>query len=536
MQLNCRLVCLLLCLTSNTIHAQRTETPANAVVQSLSGPIRGYISGSIYTFKGIPYASAKRFMPPQPVQAWQQVRSALSYGPVCPQAAPKVINESEFFFQHDFGFTSEDCLLLNIWTPSIKSERKRPVMVWLHGGGFATGSSNELLSYDGENLSNKGGVVVVNLNHRLNVLGYLDLSAFGERYRHSANNGMLDIVAALQWIQQNIELFGGDPGNITIFGQSGGGRKVTALLSMPTARGLFHKAIIQSGASLAFFTKSESQRIGKLVIQRLGLNERTIDSIRYLPYETIRQAGDAVLKQINEEYQQEHKTLDGFNARWSPALDELLLPYQPSDPRSNEFSKNIPIIIGSNKHEFVAAFNTMGPFNLPSEEEAMYQIARLFPGNEQLYAQHVRNAYPHAKRPLDLLEIDYRTRAASIKLATVKSQASPVYLYQFTWESPVLDGRFRSAHCLELPFVFNNVERCRQMTGGGAAAVKLGEMMSGYWINFARNGNPNAHKFPGWRAYTPANGFTQILDNQVSLRANHDKDLLAFFENKQQPL
>ncbi|MBP7556227.1 MAG: carboxylesterase/lipase family protein [Chitinophagaceae bacterium] len=267
-------------------------TPGDAIASTATGPVRGFSADGIYIFKGIPYAQAERFMPPRPVASWKEVRSTVSYGPVCPQNTPKVINESEFFFHHDFGFPSENCLSLNIWTPGIQDHRKRPVMVWLHGGGFATGSGNELPSYDGENLSRKGDVVVVNLNHRLNVLGFLDLSAFGEKYKNTGNMGMLDIVAALQWVKENIQSFGGDPGNITIFGQSGGGRKVTALLSMPGAKGLFNKAIIQSGAALSFYQKNESQRIGKLVAARLGLTESTIDSIQHIPYERLREAGE----------------------------------------------------------------------------------------------------------------------------------------------------------------------------------------------------------------------------------------------------
>lgn len=501
-------------------------TPGDAVASTTAGPVRGFSTEGIYIFKGIPYAQAERFMAPRPLTAWKELRSTVSYGPVCPQNTPKVINESEFFFHHDFGFPSENCLSLNIWTPGIQDHRKRPVMVWLHGGGFATGSGNELPSYDGENLSRKGDVVVVNLNHRLNVLGFLDLSAFGEKYKYSGNMGMLDIVAALQWVKANIRSFGGDPDNVTIFGQSGGGRKVSALLSMPGAKGLFHKAIIQSGAGLSFYNKDESQRIGKLVAARLGLTGSTIDSIQHIPYERLREAGEEALKQLNEEYRRQARTLDGFNVRWSPVIDNDILPYQPGDLRSNEFSKGIPIIIGSNKHEFIAAFDKTGLFHPPSEQEAMAQLAIRYPGVAEAYATAVKQAYPDTKRPLDLLEIDSRTRAASLQLADVKSAASAVYNYLFTWESPVLDGRFRSAHCLELPFVFNNVEKCREMTGLTKEAFQLGDRMSQAWINFARSGNPQYNRLPAWEAYLPANGNTLLLNATPQLVQHHDKKLL----------
>lgn len=338
--------------------------------------------------------------------------------------------------------------------------------------------------------------------------------------------GMLDIVAALHWIKENIQSFGGDPGNITIFGQSGGGRKVTALLSMPGAKGLFNKAIIQSGAALSFYHKNESQRIGKLVAARLGLTESTIDSIQHIPYERLREAGEEALKQLNDEYRRQGRTLDGFNVRWSPVIDAGIIPYQPGDLRSNEFSKGIPIIVGSNKHEFIAAFDKTGPFHQPGEQEVMTQLSARYPGLAEAYVAAVKQAYPDTKRPLDLLEIDSRTRAASLELAAIKSAASPVYNYLFTWESPVLDGRFRSAHCLELPFVFNNVEKCREMTGLTKEAFQLGDRMSQAWINFARTGNPQYKQLPVWEAYLPENGNTLLLNATPKLVQHHDRKLL----------
>ena len=198
-----------------------------AVTDTESGKVRGFIQNGIYTYKGIPYATAERFMPAKKVEPWEGVRSSTMYGPVAPLMTPttQVQDEPEFVFDHDWGYTSEDCLRLNIWTPSIDDNKKRPVLFWMHGGGFTAGSSQELPSYDGENLSNKEDVVVVSINHRLNILGFLDLSAYDEKYKHTPNNSMLDIVAALDWVKANISNFGGDPNNITIFGQSGEGPK-----------------------------------------------------------------------------------------------------------------------------------------------------------------------------------------------------------------------------------------------------------------------------------------------------------------------
>ncbi len=225
-----------------------------AVVETQSGKVRGYISEGIYTYKGIPYAEAKRFEAVQAVKAWEGVRSSTTWGPVAPLMTPTVAptaavqDEMEFFFDHDWGYPGEDCLVLNIWTPEINDDKKRPVLFWIHGGGYWSGSSQELPAYHGENLARKGDVVVISVNHRLNILGFLDLSEYGEQFKYSANNSILDLRVALEWVRNNIEQFGGDPNNVMIFGQSGGGAKVNNLLSMPSAQGLFHKAVNQSGA------------------------------------------------------------------------------------------------------------------------------------------------------------------------------------------------------------------------------------------------------------------------------------------------
>jgi para-nitrobenzyl esterase len=221
-----------------------------AVTSTDAGKVRGYIHDNIYTYKGIPYAQAKRFELPSKPTSWQNVRSSMTYGPVAPLLDPttSVQDESEFVYHHDWGYTSEDCMRLNVWTPGINDGKKRPVMFWIHGGGFTAGSSQELPSYDGENLAKKD-VVVVSLNHRLNILGFLDLSAYGEKYKHSANLSILDIKAALEWVKTNIANFGGDPNNVTIFGQSGGGAKVNTLMAMPSAKGLFQKAINEAALS-----------------------------------------------------------------------------------------------------------------------------------------------------------------------------------------------------------------------------------------------------------------------------------------------
>jgi para-nitrobenzyl esterase len=236
-----------------------------AEVDTQAGRVGGYVHKGIYTFKGIPYGAttegASRFVPPSKPASWTGVRSSRQFGHVAPQAARTgwANDEESFMFSWDDGIQGEDCLRVNVWTPGIDDHGKRPVMVWLHGGGYAAGSGQELRSYDGENLARRGDVVVVTLNHRLNVLGYLDLSGYGDKYAGSANAGMLDIVAALEWVRDNIAAFGGDPGRVTIFGQSGGGGKVSVLMGMPAAKGLFHRAIVESGSTLRVRTQESSR-------------------------------------------------------------------------------------------------------------------------------------------------------------------------------------------------------------------------------------------------------------------------------------
>ena len=253
-----------------------------AIVQTESGKVKGYVHNGIYTYKGIPYAKAERFMAPAKPATWANTRSSLTYGPVCPiDATTSVNDEFEFPFDHNWGYANENCLSLNVWTTKINDGKKRPVMVWLHGGGFTAGSSIELPSYDGENLSRKGDVVVVSVNHRLNVLGFLDLSAYGDKYKSSPNAGLLDLVAALQWVKQNIAQFGGDPGNVTIFGQSGGGGKVTCLMNAPSAGSLFHKAIVESGSYLtSFMDNNVSKRVAAALLEELQIQPAQIDSLQ----------------------------------------------------------------------------------------------------------------------------------------------------------------------------------------------------------------------------------------------------------------
>ena len=499
-----------------------------AIAETESGKVKGYVHKGIYTYKGIPYAQADRFMPPSKPASWNNVRSSLTYGPVCPiDPTTSVIDEFEFPFNHDWGFHNEHCQSLNIWTPNIADGKKRAVMVWLHGGGFAAGSSIELPSYDGENLSRKGDVVVVSVNHRLNVLGFLDLSAYGEKYKSSANVGMLDLVAALQWVKQNIAKFGGDPDNITIFGQSGGGGKVVTLMNAPSAKGLFQKAIVESGSYLTGFTeKSVSQRVAAALLEELGLQSSQIDSLQKIPYDKLSAASRKALMKVQEALKKEGKPVPGFGLGWQPVLDGSFLPYQPTDAAAIELSKNIPLLVGSTKNEFTPFVPGTRDISMDS---ATSILKKKFGDKTDAYIAAVKKAYPNTTKPSDYTDIDVVFRPGVVKHANLKASpgAAPVYVYLFTWQSPVNDGIYKSMHCMELPFVFNNIDHCEQMTGGGKQAYALAEKMSSSWINFAKTGNPNTKGLPQWPVYTAAQGATMIFDNQCSVMNNPDGDLLS---------
>lgn len=499
-----------------------------AIVPTESGMVKGYIHKGIYTYKGIPYAVAERFMAPAKPTPWKAVRSSLTYGPVCPTDATTVVNdEFEFAFQHNWGYSNENCQSLNVWTQKINDGKKRPVMVWFHGGGFTAGSSVELPSYDGESLSRKGDVVVVSLNHRLNILGFLDLSAYGEKYKSSANTGLLDLVAALEWVQKNIAAFGGDPGNVTIFGQSGGGAKVTSLMNAPSAKGLFHNAIVQSGSYLTgFMEKQTAQKIAAALLEELKLSPAQVDSLQKIPYDRLYAAGKKALVKVQNDLKAEGKSFPGLGGlAWIPVLDGSFLPYQPTEAAAKEISKNIPLLIGSTKNEFTPFAPGTRDITMEAAKEI---LEKKYKDQAPAFISAVKKAYPNTVKPSDYTDIDLVFRPGVIRQANQKATAgaAPVYMYLFSWQSPVNDGIYKSMHCMELPFMFNNISRCEEMTGGGKEAYILADKMSGAWINFAKTGNPATKGLPTWPAYTPTTGSTLIFDNQITVRNHPDAALL----------
>jgi para-nitrobenzyl esterase len=511
---------------------------ALAVAETGSGKVRGFIRLGIFTFRGIPYgastAGERRFLPPSKPAPWKDVRSSLTYGYVSPQEPRTHWDKGEvaFVYQWDDGVQDEDCLCINVWTPGVDN-RRRPVMVWLHGGGFSTGSAHDMKTYDGENLARRGDVVVVSLNHRVGVAGFLNLASIGgERYAASANAGMLDIVAALEWVRDNIRAFGGDPANVTVFGQSGGGGKVTALMAMPCAAGLFHRAIVQSGSMIHMPGPDRTAELAAAVLKELDIARGNLDRIHTVPIERIVAAGMAAAKAAFPPRVSSRPLDFGRHAElfaWAPTVDGVILPESPFRDKAPAISANIPLIVGTTRTEFGIGWlwPEFDDYSFRELSDAIVQSYGKEKGERVIDA--LRRENPGAK-PCDLFALwqSSGARLAAIRQATAKAaqKAAPVYAYVFAWNTPVFDGRIRSYHCAELPFVFDNTDRCDQATGGGPAARALAAKVSEAWIRFARTGNPNHSGLTNWPTFTVANGATMIFDNTCAAVNHPDREVL----------
>ena len=500
-----------------------------AIVETSAGNVRGYTRNGIYTFKGIPYGATTegnaRFMPPTKPAPWAGLRSSLQYEHVAPQGprAGWANDEEAWMFSWDDGIQGEDCLRVNIWTPSINDNKKRPVMVWLHGGGFVAGSGQELRSYDGENLCKRGDVVVVSLNHRLGVLGYLDLSSYGDAYASSANVGMLDIVLALEWVRDNIGNFGGNSTNVTIFGQSGGGGKVNTLMAMPSAKGLFHRAITQSGSALRVGMHEKSAKLAAAVLSELGLSDSQVSQLLTLPFERLVAAGVAVAQRNTRPGPPDFRRL-ADQLGWVPVVDGKNLPQHPFDPSAPAISSNVPLMVGTVLNEFLTAINHP-EYESMTEEAVAKRVSELYGDKSAHVIEVFRQAHTGAK-PFDILSLIFAApvREAAVTQADRKTAlgAAPAYLYWFTWQTPVLDGRPRAFHCSELAFCFDNTDRCENMTGGGPEARALAVKVSEAWLAFAQSGNPNHRGLPEWPAFTAEKCPTMRFDAVSAVENNPD--------------
>jgi para-nitrobenzyl esterase len=489
------------------------------VVETNCGKIRGFVANDINVFKGIPYAESPegdgRFAPPRRLKPWTGVRDAFEFGNRAMQddnafALPPAL--LKLFVGREMPPMSENCLVLNVWTPAVNDGRKRPVMFWCHGGAFISGSGDSPW-YDGTNLCRKGDVVVVTINHRLGAFGYLHLGEFGgEEFAASGNAGMLDIVAALEWVRDNIAAFGGDAGNVTIFGESGGGAKVSVLMAMPAAHGLFHKAIIQSGPAVQMASRDDASETARQLLAELELDPGKVSELRRVPAPELARAQAAVLKKVSMMSFANRRRV-GFN----PVVDGKHLPGGPFAPAAPAISANVPLMIGTNKDEMTLFFR-LAPWLDGLDEAAMRQRVQMFVGEQaSRIIEPYRRARPNdSMRDLVLtIATDHAMRMPSLVTADRKvgQHAAPVFVYMFTWETPVLDGKLKSPHALEIPFVFDTVNSSG-LTGDSPTRFALAEKMSRTWLAFARSGNPNHEGIPNWPPYSTERRPTMMFDNQ----------------------
>ncbi len=489
------------------------ESADNAPVAAIAtGQLRGYRDRGVSVFKGIPYGAptggANRWMPPAEPAAWSGVRDATELGPMCPQMFGAPLAEETAVLQQ--GPMSEDCLNLNVWTSSLDSGR-RPVMVWFHGGGFAIGSGGTSTN-DGVNLARKNDVVLVTINHRLNLFGFLNLAELaGPAYARSANVGMLDCVAALEWVRDNISTFGGDSSNVTIFGQSGGGMKVMNLMAMPAAAGLFHRAITQSGFAIRANAPEQATEIARLVLNTLELKPDQIAELQALPADRF----VAVLEARPE-----------LTFALGPVVDGDTLPAGPFDPSAPALSADVPILLGSTETEIVfLPFAPLDPIDDVTLFASLKQYTALDDASLAKLIEVYRTEYPdHDNTYLyQVLASDWLL-GADAALAAERKWAlgnAPAWLYYFNKHTNARGGKLRSPHTLEIPYVFDTVDRHPPILGTATEADQtLADTLSRTWATFARSGNPNNEAIPVWAPYHPRTRPVLMIGEELTTAAD----------------
>jgi para-nitrobenzyl esterase len=491
-------------------------------VEIKTGKVRGLTTRGVSSFKGIAYGAptggANRFMPPKAPQSWSGVLDAFEFGHYAPQSnRPRGEKQRQFFRilgATKAGDSSEDCLYLNVWTRGVNDGRKRPVMVWFHGGGFDQGTGGSI-GYDGSGLAHHQDVVVVTVNHRLNVLGYLYLGEVGgPDFAESANVGQQDLVAALKWVRDNIAGFGGDANRVLIFGQSGGGAKVSTLLGMPSAKGLFHRAIVQSGAGLRGGARDAASKTAETILKELGLKPGQGRELQNVPLDKLMEAGN--------------------KARFGTVVDGRVLPANPFDPVATPLSADVPVIVGYTRTERTVYEIDSPNFGKLDEAGLLENVKRVLGDDAERVIASYRKKYPKATTYELSTNITGDVGAMnSIRLAERRAALAkaPTYLYVWAWETPVMG--LRAPHTLEIPFVFNHIDVSESMVGPVNADMrKLEAASAGAWASLAHKGSPNHKGFPKWPAYTPAKRGVMIFDTPCRLEYDPTGEVRQIMERR----
>jgi len=514
--------------------ASKLGGESGPIAETSAGKIRGVAENKIYTFKGIPYgastAGAGRFLPPSKPQGWTGVKDTLELGLRAPQLPGNLVPQMGVMDRTEP--MGEDCLVLNVWSQGLKDGRKRPVMMWIHGGGFANGSAGFTL-YDGHNLAARHDVVLVSINHRLNIFGFLYLAELGNaQFAQASNVGMLDIVASLEWVRDNIANFGGDPGNVTIMGQSGGGSKVSTLMGMPSAKGLFHRAIAMSGSAVNGISASQATESANRVLHALNLRPDQLAQLQRVPVAKM-------LDQTRAGPQPGGGNNGGFGLNLGPVVDGKTLPAVPFGAVASELSADVPLMISSTETE--STWNPGLQYDPIDDGELRGRVKQMLRAEDaaadRVIAVYKKNR-PKASN-LDVLLImasdasNFRTGTdteADRKAVQAARGKAPVYKAYFQWYSPVRGGFLRAMHTMDIPFALSNVDIARTLVGDGKERYALEDKMSGAFVAFARGGNPDHKGIPHWPAYTPTQRATLIWNNQVRVADDpfrEEKDAVA---------